>query len=93
VTPFIVKEEDVIAVTSVYRVCSSSVKIASPSEMTDWQDFINAILLCHSMRALENNFEKHLQKRQQQARVVLRTRFDDRNWITEGLVLQSISEI
>lgn len=61
-TPFVVQEENVIAAASVHGVYSSSGKVASLSEMTDWQNFINAMLTCYSMRSLESNFEKHLQK-------------------------------
>lgn len=61
-TPFIVKEENVIAAASVYGVYSSSGKVALLPEMTDYLNFINVILTCYSMHALESNFEKHLQK-------------------------------
>lgn len=60
-TPFVVQEENVIAAASVHRVYSSSDKVASLSEMTDWQHFINVMLTCYSMHSLESNFEKHLQ--------------------------------
>lgn len=45
------------------------------------------------MHALESNFEKRLQKHQLQARLVLWTHSDARIWISEGLPLQSISEV